>query len=215
MADHWLKCARAYDRIKAVAAMQRLPNVMAESRLRVAASDPTFVVHDAARRQWLERFGQACPVGVEALVGAPLLEHPPSERFLARLSVVQGRVVEARRAMARVLLTEAPDPEALVLLLQLVADDTESHEPAFGKAEGWAVTLVEKFGALGVAGLRALAERFPEPESFGWMRRIADLVERGLIAREHTSILRELAAGHVLSEDSGQIDDSRRSCSIA
>ncbi len=36
--------------------------------------------------------------------------------------------------MARVLLAEAPDPEALVLLLQLVADDTESHEAAFGQA---------------------------------------------------------------------------------
>src|SRR5208283_5148227 len=69
-----------------------------------------------------------------------------------------------------------------------------SHEPAFGRADGWAVTLVERFGALGVAGLRALAERFPEPESFGWMRRIADLVERGVIAREHMSVLRELAA---------------------
>lgn len=210
MADHWLKCARGYDRTKAVAAMQRLPNAMAEPRLRIAASDPSFAVHDAARRQWLERFGQSCPVGVESLVGAHLLQHRPSERFVARLSVVQGRVVEARRAMARVLLTEAPDPEALVLLLQLVADDTESHEPAFGQADGWAVTVVEKFGAVGVAGLRALAERFPEPESFGWMRRIADLVERGVIARDDTSILRELAARHVLSEDSGQIDDSLR-----
>ena len=210
MADHWLKCARAYDRTKAVAAMQRLPNAMAESRLRLAASDPSFVVHDAARRQWLERFGQSCPVGAESLVGASLLTQKPSERFLARLSVVQGRVVEAKRGMARVLLTEAPDPEALVLLLQVVADEAESHEPAFGQADGWAVTLVQRFGALGVAGLRALAERFPEPESFGWMRRIADLVERGVIAREDTAILRELAARHVLSEDSGQIDDSLR-----
>ena len=84
--------------------------------------------------------------------------------------MVQGRVVEAKRGMARALLTEAPDPEALVLLLQVVADEAESHEPAFGQADGWAVTLVERFGALGVDGLRALAERFPEPESFGWMQ---------------------------------------------
>jgi hypothetical protein len=210
MADHWLKCARGYDRSKAVAALQRLPDVMAESRLRLAASDPSFVVQDAARRQWLERFGQSCPVGMEGLVGHNLLPPKPSERFVARLSVVQGRVLEARRAIARVLVSEAPDPEALVLLLQLVADDGESHEPAFGQADGWAITIVERFGALGVAGLRALAERFPEPESFGWMRRLADLVERGVIAREHTGILRELAARHVLSEDAGQIDDSLR-----
>ncbi len=210
MADHWLKCARGYDRIKAVAALQRLPNAMAEARLRVAASDPSYVVHDAARRQWLERFGQACPVGVESIVGAHLLEGPPSERFHARMAVMLGRVAEAKRAMARALLAEAPDAEALVLLLQLVADDTESREPAFNAKDGWAVTIVERFGALGVKGLQALAERFPEPELFGWVRRIADLVERELIAKEHTAGLRELAARHVLSEDAGQIDDSLR-----
>ena len=210
MADHWLKCARGYERSKAVAALARLPNAMAEPRLRIAASDPSFVVQDAARRQWLERFGHCCPVSVEGLVGATLLPQRPSERFAARLAVVHGRLVEARRAMARVLLSEAPDPEALVLVLQLVADDVESYEPAFGRVDGWAVTVVQRFGALGVAGLRALAERFPEPESFGWMRRIADLVERGVIARQDTAILRELAARHVLSEDAGQIDDSLR-----
>jgi hypothetical protein len=210
MADHWLKCARGYDRVKAVAAMQRLPNEMAEPRLRLAASDPSFSVHDAARHQWLQRFGQSCPVGAESLIGASLLPGKPSDRFLSRLSVIHGRIAEAKRAMGRVLVHEAPDPEALVLLLQVVADDAESHEPAFGRADGWAVTLVERFGALGVAGLRALAERYPEPECFGWMRRIADLVERGVIAREHTAPLRELAAAHVLSEDSGHIDDSLR-----
>ncbi len=210
MADHWLKCARGYDRTKAVAALARLPDAMAEPRLRLAASDPTFAVQDAARRQWLERFGRPCPVDVAGLVGAKLLPATRSERFLSRLAVVQGRVLEARRAMARVLLTEAPDPEALVLLLQLVADDVESHEPAFGQSEGWAVTLVQRFGALGVDGLRALAERFPEPESFGWMRRIADLVERGVIALADAGTLRELAAHHVLSEDAGQIDDALR-----
>jgi hypothetical protein len=61
-----------------------------------------------------------------------------------------------------------------------------------------------------VQGLCALAIRFPEPESFAWMRRLGDLVERGTIAREHAAPLRTLAAHHVASEDAGMVEDSVR-----
>ena len=40
---------------------------------------------------------------------------------------MHGRVQDARRAMARALLAEAPNREALVLLLQLVEDDAGSR----------------------------------------------------------------------------------------
>jgi hypothetical protein len=211
MADHWLRCAHAHDRMKALAALERLPNELAEPRLRLAASDPAASVREVARRQWLERYGQALSVPVRELVGGGLLVAPPSDRFLAGLAVMQGRVADARRAMARALLAEAPDREALVLLLQLVGDDAESSEPLSpGGENGWAATLVEKFGGIGVEGLCALAARFSEPESFAWTRRLGDLVESGVIAREHAAPLRELATRHVLSEDAGQIDDSLR-----
>ncbi|HEX3345156.1 MAG TPA: hypothetical protein VHS09_11320 [Polyangiaceae bacterium] len=211
MADHWLRCAHAHDRMKALAALERLTNELAEPRLRLAASDPAASVREVARRQWLERYGQALTVPVEELVGGRLLVGPPSDRFLAGLAVMQGRVADARRAMARALLAEAPGREALVLLLQLVGDDAESSEPLSpGREAGWAVTLVERFGALGVEGLCALAARFTEPESFAWTRRLGDLVEKGVVAREHAAPLRELAARHVLSEDAGVIDDSLR-----
>jgi hypothetical protein len=212
MADHWLRCAHAHDRMKALAALERLPNLLAEPRLRLAAADPAASVREVARRQWLERFGQALVVPVEDLVGGRLLVGPPSDRFVAGLGVMQGRVADARRAMARAVMRgESPDREALVLLLQLVGDDAESNEPQSpGREGGWAVTLVERFGALGVEGLCALAARFPEPESFAWTRRLGDLVEGGVISRDHAAPLRELAARHVLSEDAGQIDDSLR-----
>lgn len=211
MADHWLRCARAYDRTKALAALTRLPEELAKPRLRLAASDPSPSVREAARRQWLERFGQAIVVPVEELVGGRLLLGPPGDRFAARLAVMHGRVAEARRAMARALLAEAPDREALVLLLQLVGDDAESSEPAsLGRPSKWAVTIVEHFGAVGVQGLCALASRFTEPETWAWTRRLGDLVESGVIAREHAAPLRELATRHVLSEDAGLIDDSLR-----
>jgi hypothetical protein len=211
MADHWLLCARAHDRVKALAALERLPDALAEPRLRKAASDPSASVREPARRQWLERYGQAIVVPVEELVGGSLLEGAPSDRFVPRLAVMHGRVQEARRSMARALLAEAPDREALVLLLQLVGDDVESNEPATPGREGnWAATLVTRFGGAGVEGLRALAARFPEPESFAWTRRLGDLVESGVIPRDQAAPLRELATTHVLSEDAGQIDDSLR-----
>jgi hypothetical protein len=217
MVDHWLKCARVHERTRALAALARLPDDLAEPRLRRAASDPALAVRDSARRQWLDRFQRACPVGSADLLGASLIRTPGSDRFAARLAVMQGRVAAARQAMSRALLAEAPDPEALALLLQLVGDDAESGEPSFSSREGdggWSATIVRHFGALGVEGLCVVAARFSEPETFGWMRRLGDLVERGVIAREHSAPLRELAARHVTSDDAGRVDDALRVLSL-
>jgi hypothetical protein len=215
MVDHWLKCARTHDRTKALAALERLPLDLARPRIRLAASDTAPSVREVARQQWLHRFSGGCPPELDTLVGAGLLVGPPSERFQSRLVVMHGRVADARLAMARALLAEAPDREALVLLLQLVGDDSVSKEPLVAQGrEGhemeWAASIAQRFGALGVEGLRALAARFPEPESFGWMRRLGDLVERGTIRPEHGAPLRTLAAAHVASDDAGVIDDSVR-----
>jgi hypothetical protein len=210
MVDHWLKCARTHERMNALAALRRLPDELAEPRLRLAASDPAHCVADAARVQYLDRFARACPVSWADLPGAALLLGQASERFLSRLAVVQGRVPEARRAMARALWAEPAERENLVLLLQLLADD-DAAEPAFSPAgEGPAVALVARFGSLGVEGLCALATRFSEPESFGWMRRLGDLVERRLITMDQAGPVRALAVAHVSSADAGRLDDSMR-----
>src|SRR5207253_8128658 len=68
----------------------------------------------------------------------------------------------------------------------------------------------ERFGGAGVEGLCALAARFTEPESFGWMRRLGDLVERGVISHEHGGPLRTLAASQVSSDDAARVDDALR-----
>jgi hypothetical protein len=213
MVDHWLKCAASHQRVRALGALARLPDDLAEPRLVRAASDPSFSVRDPARRCWLERFPRACPATVADLPGAGLLPGSPSDRFLSRLTVMQGRVREASCMMARALLEEAPDREALVLILQLVGDDVESQEPRLvtpGPDDAWAPVLVRRFGAAAVEGLCALAARFPEPETFGWMRRLGDLVERGVIARQDAGPVRELAAAHVTSPEAGRVDDALR-----
>jgi hypothetical protein len=226
MVDYWLKCVRAYDRTKALAALERLPDDLVKPRLLLAASDPVASVREPARQKWLQRFAATCPVDTRAIVGGALLgAGQPTDRFVSRLIVMHGRVPQARLAMARALMAEDPSPESLVLLLQLVADDSVSSEPLAPQAapsggagssatpaqqKEWATVLIERFGALGVEGLCALAARFPEPEVFGWMRRLGDLVESGVLAREFCAPLRALAARHVASEEAGLIDDSLR-----
>jgi hypothetical protein len=213
MVDYWLSCARSSLRMRALGALARLPDDLAEPRLTVAVSDPAFEVRDAARRQWLERFARTCRSAPSELVGGALLEGAPSDAFLSRLAVMQGRVRAARATMARALLAEAPDREALVLLLQHLGGDSDSHEPSFagsGQGDAWAARVVARFGAAGVAGLCALAERFHEPDAFGWMRRLGDLVEQKVIAPEHGAPLRALAARHVLAGAGGRVDDALR-----
>jgi hypothetical protein len=213
MVDYWLSCARSPMRMRALGALARLPDDLAGPRLIAAASDPAFAVRDPVRRQWLERFARACPSGPADLVGASLLEGPPSEAFLSRLAVMQGRVRAARLSMARALLAEAPDREALVLLLQLLGDDSDAHEPSFASGapgDAWAALLVRRFGGAGVSGVCALAARFHEPETFGWMRRLGDLVEQHLVAPDHIGPIRELAARQVRAPEGGRVDDAMR-----
>jgi hypothetical protein len=211
MVDYWLSCSHTYQRTWALAAIERLPEAIALPRLEAAANDPAPCVRDAARQQWLDRCGRARPGCGSELVGAALLDAPPSDRFQASLAVLQGRVAAARQAMGRALLAQAPSRETLVLLLQLVGDDAESSEPLPSHKEGGlAAALVDRFGLLGIEGLCALAKRFPEPESFGWTRRLGDLVERGTVPRDAFGLLRDLAARHVSSENAVEVEDSLR-----
>jgi hypothetical protein len=211
MVDYWLACSHTYQRTWALAAMERLPNATALPRLQAAANDPAPCIRDSARQQWLDRFGRACPANGSDIVAAALLDAPPSDRFQSNLTVLQGRVGAARQAMGRALLAQSPSREALVLLLQLVGDHGESGEPLPSHKEGGlAGAVVERFGVLGVEGLCALAERFPEPERLGWTRRLGDLVERGVVPREAFGPLRDLAARHVSSENAVELEDSLR-----
>ncbi len=226
MVDHWLKCARAYDRTKALAALDRLPDDLARPRLLVAARDPAPSVRDPALHKAAPPVRERVPCrGAE-----PHRRRPASRSDGDRFCLPAARPPGtgrggARSHVARAHLAEAPERDARVLLLQFMGDDTLSaapralHAGAAGAGEAapdgprendWAALIAAQFGAVGVEGLCALAARFSEPESFGWMRRLGDLVARGVITRDHAEPLRVLAARQVTSEDTVVADDALR-----
>ena len=103
MADHWLKCAHAHDRMKALAALERAPERSSRSRrLRLAASDPR------RRRCGRSRDGSGSSATVRrspcrwrsSSVAGCSSAHRAIDSWRVS-AVMQGRVADARRAMAR------------------------------------------------------------------------------------------------------------------
>ena len=79
MVDHWLKCARSYERVRALAALERLPAQLALPRLRLAASDPALPCATArdgsgsgastprAQSEPRARWARSCSIGPRAI----------------------------------------------------------------------------------------------------------------------------------------------------
>ncbi len=214
--DEQLESGRAFDREFALWAVAKLPIELARPRLLHAAADGSFRVARAARDQWLEREGRPCPVAEMAGVPLSLLrEAPPSDRMRTRLIVLRSPSAPARHAMLEVLLREAPDPEALTLLVFAMGDDRAADETTRQSlprdAKGWATAMVRGWGALAVEGLCALAERYPRGSAGpGWLGIAAQLLDEGTIRREDAAPLRDLAARRVASETwEGDADSPR------
>jgi hypothetical protein len=117
-------------------------------------------------------------------IQAALLSSPPGEQMRSRLSVLRSAPLEARAALVEVLLAEAPDAEALVLLLLAAADSRiwerrlrpglPAHRQTFCRA------LIERFGARAADGLLALEARYPHGQA-GWLHALAELARDGRI----------------------------------
>lgn len=163
----------------AVQAASRLPDELAWPRLLSAAADGRPEIAEHAREAWLERRGSLCPVDELAGVQVELLEGPPSERMRSRLAMLRTGSREARSAMAEVLLSEAPDPEALVLLLFAAVDDQlwyyQKRSGLPSSIQGLCAAIISGFGVRGVQGLCELAARYPEAYC-GWLYWIAGLL---------------------------------------
>lgn len=204
--DELAKSWRVHERRVAVEAALDLPWPLAEPRLLALAADGAPSVAERARDGWLDRTATRCPVTETAGLAIDLLPAPPSERMLSRLVALRSGSLEARAALVDVLLREAPDPEALVLLLFALADDGlirggHGRRLPYDEAR-WGRRLVADFGAPAVAGLCALCERYSHPETFGWFWVLAELLKDGSIKRRDAAPLAALARRFVERDQS-------------
>ena len=110
----------------------------------------------------------ATPAQIDDLAGldvAVLDGVAPSEALRGRLQMLRGSSDEARLAMAEVLLREAPDRQALALLLFALADDGLGVRVARHRLpqtrDAWCKRLIARFGRAATVGLCALARRYP------------------------------------------------------
>ncbi len=130
-----------------------------------------------------------------------LLEGPPTEQMQARLQMLRSAPLEARAAVVEVLIGEAPDPEALVLLLFAILDSSlweRRPRPGLPESrEGYARKLVECFGGRAIEGLLALEARYPEGR-FGWLYSLSELLTKGLVPEANHAGLRAAAARRLL-----------------
>ncbi|MCC6558012.1 MAG: hypothetical protein IT372_34125 [Polyangiaceae bacterium] len=180
------------------AAAGRLPDDLAWPRLLAAAADPVPEIAELAQSTWLSRRGALCRFDELAGLEIALLDGPPSDRMRARIPLMRTGPLAARAAMAEVLLGEAPDPEALVLLLFALGDeDLWQKRPRPGlpdSRKGFARAVAERFGARGVLGLIALAERYTDDTFGGFVDALADLFHDGVaVPEECHPALRALA----------------------
>jgi len=177
--DQGLRRVEWSRREQATEAAGRLPDALAWPRLLMAAADPVPSIAARAQQIWLDRRGALCPLDELTGVETVWLEGPPSERMRSRLAVLRRASLEARAAMVEVLLGEAPDPEALSLLLFAMGDsglwDGKPRPSLPTSRKAFSAAIVAGFGALGVEGLCALDARYPQGR-WGVLSSIADLI---------------------------------------
>jgi hypothetical protein len=202
--DRWFRYVSWQRRELATTAAGHLPDELARPRLLLAAGDPVPEVAARAHAIWRERYAEPCPFDPMSGIEAALLAGPPSEQMRSRLAVLRSAPLEARAELAEALLGEAPDPEALVLLL-FAAGDSRIWErrlrpglPAYRQT--FCRALIERFGARAVEGLLALAARYPDGGS-GWLHTLAELVMDRHMPESTHPILRTGVARRCASPD--------------
>ncbi len=196
-------------RVASVEATAQLPEALARPRLLEAAALPDHEAAELAKQRWFERFGEACPVSPLAGVRVALLDGPPSDALLARLTVLRGASAEAAGAILGAALAEAPSREALVLLLFSLLHLGSAHEESglegfsdlsyvlrrMGGLDVWAKALLRRFGAPAFDGILALAAREARAGGRrGWLDHLPSLARTGVFDEAQRDRLRHFAA---------------------
>jgi hypothetical protein len=219
--DLALADSTAYRRVEEIEAAGLLPDALARPRLLEGAAFADPEVAERARDLWFQRFGEACPVSPLAGVPVALLDGPPSDALVARLTVLRGASAEAAGKVLDAAFAEAPSREALAFLLYSLRDLGDAHcasevvpqHPSWGRmgmrrAEEtrWAAALVTRFGTPGFDGLVALAERQVRAGvNEGWLGALALLAEKDALDEAQRDRLRDFAAGALMEAEEAPV----------
>jgi hypothetical protein len=141
-----------------------------------------------------------------------LLPAQRSAAFAGRLLVLRTGTPEARRAMVAALLAEAPDPEALALLVYASADDhlvlLELGQPGVPRGtRPWRETLISKFGPAAWDGLVWLAARYPWGMS-SWISELHEPRMKEQLPPAKAAALQAVAAERVASDQLREYDSA-------
>lgn len=215
--DSYLRRGYCWQRYYGVLAAKRLAEPLARPRLLRAAMDGAPRVASEARKAWEELYEVPLPAEpsddlvLELGSLITLLTAPPSPQLRSRLSVLRSESVEIRQAMLEVLLGEAPDPEALVLILFAMADETllfqRQRKKLPADRKELCLRIYRRFGSLGVRGLCLLADQYSEPGGLGGLIDVGHLAYSRLLRKRDAEPLVELCVRRL---QSGR-DDAQRS----
>jgi hypothetical protein len=188
----------------ALEAIAYLPDDDARPLLLETAARPAPVLAERAKAIWFARYGVACPVGPLDGVPLSLLDGPPSERFLAAVASLRCASDEARAALLRSALEEAPAGGAS--LAALTASQREAlalwifagrdlPRGAAASTHPFSVVdlLAERFGAAAFTGLAVLAERDALAGlDTGWLQCMGALVKKLALTEAERERLRAI-----------------------
>ncbi|MBI5531366.1 MAG: hypothetical protein HY898_01535 [Deltaproteobacteria bacterium] len=195
--DSWLASSSSTRRVQALCAVEHLPLKLAEPRVRSAVCDPAWRVRLDAFLCWDRMAGESLELNELTGVNLELLREPPSRTFLARLPSIRRK--RNRHALAAQLLAEAPDREAVCLLIVALQDDTFLQDLPLTdlpqSREEWAETLAIRFGDAGVEAVCALARTGSPEDEFQWCDTVVAAIGQLDEATAQTWIWRLLLSG--------------------
>lgn len=164
LVDRWLRHGTPSTRYSGLDAARELPRDDAIARVRFALADSSLFVARRAREH-LEALGQDATPSAPTLFD--VLPNAPSETFLGRVQMV--RTVQdldaLRDKLAPVLFGEAPNVEALVVLMMLFDYGDELER------------MLVSFGEVAVRAASLLVRAFPNGLHDGWAGVVRQAIE--------------------------------------
>jgi hypothetical protein len=200
--DRWLTSPRWRDQVAAVRAAARLPHSEAQQRLLLAATNGGSEVHREVQSEWTRLFRTKCPAPLTAGLDLSRISRPLSARMSSRLAIVRGIVqTPTLPELAKQLLSEAPNQEALALLV-LALDSVElihGGQALPKDRTAWVKELLKRFGPRAADVLLARGAREGVRWYESWAYALAAAHREGLLDKTAVTALGRLLAEAALA----------------